>query len=183
VKPDKMTHTELIELGRDWLIRPFASCAPYGHYGCGVVLTELCAATRFGEQPDILGFSSKTTILIECKASRSDFNADKKKPFREFEQGIGGQRWYLAPRGVIPYESVPDKWGLLEVTPGKNILAIKKAEIQPRDFHSEMIMLISMIRRLNIAKDDHVAIKKYVPDIGFAPSKKKASFYIGEKEQ
>jgi hypothetical protein len=78
------THAELIELGRNWLIKPYASCAPYGHTGCGVILTELCAATAFGEQPDILGFCTKTTILIECKTSRSDFYADKKKPFRDF---------------------------------------------------------------------------------------------------
>jgi len=176
-----ITHDELIELGRKWLAKSYAACAPYGHCGCAVILTELCAATRLGEQPDILGFSTKTTILIECKASRADFYADKKKPFREFEQGIGGQRWYLAPVGIIPIEALPDKWGLLEVTPDRKITVLVHPIIQARDFHSEMNMLISTVRRLNIMPDGHVGIKKYeLPEkLGFKPSKKKATFYIG----
>jgi len=178
---EKITHAKLIELGRGWLIKSYAACAPYGHYGCALVLTELCAATALGEQPDVLGYSTKTTILIECKTSRSDFHADKNKPFREFEQGIGGQRWYLAPKGIIPIEALPDKWGLLEVSPDKKIHVTKHAELQPRDYHSEMIMLISTIRRLNINPDGHVAISKYDPPekLGFKPSKKKATFYVG----
>jgi len=182
--PDKFTHDELIELGRGWLMRNYPSgspYAPYGHYGCGVVLSELCAETKYGEQPDILGYSKNTTILIECKASRSDFYADKNKPFRIFEEGIGGQRWYLAPKGIIPTEAVPDKWGLLEVWTDKRIHAVKYPKLQPRDFHSEMNMLISTVRRLNISPDGHVAIKRYDPPekLGFKPSKKKATFYVG----
>jgi hypothetical protein len=177
-----MTHNELIDIGRRWLIKPYASCAPYGHYGCALVLTELCAGTRYSEQPDILGYSTKATIIIECKTSRSDFYADKNKPFRAFEEGIGGQRWYLAPKGIIPIEKLPDKWGLLEVTSDKKIHVTRPAELQPRDFHSEMKMLISTIRRLNINPDGHVSISKYeLPEkLGFKPSKKKATFYIGE---
>jgi len=180
-----MTHNELIELGRGWLIKSYAACAPYGHYGCTLVLTELCAGTRYGEQPDVLGYSTKTTILIECKTSRSDFYAEKNKPFRLLEEGIGGQRWYLAPKGIIPIEALPDKWGLLEVTPDKKIHVTKYAELQPRDYHGEMNMLISTVRRLNINPDGHVAISKYDPPekLGFKPSKKKATFYITEEKE
>ncbi|MDR2597275.1 MAG: hypothetical protein LBC76_08160 [Treponema sp.] len=182
---ETITHNELIDIGRRWLIKSYAACAPYGHYGCTLVLTELCAGTRYGEQPDVLGYSTKTTILIECKTSRSDFYAEKDKPFRLLEEGIGGQRWYLAPKGIIPIEALPAKWGLLEVTPDKKIHVSKHAELQPRDFHSEMIMLISTIRRLNINPDGHVAISKYDPPekLGFKPSKKKATFYISEEEE
>jgi len=176
-------HDELIEIGRKWLIKSYAAQADYGHYGCGVVLTELCAATRYGEQPDILGYSTKTTILIECKTSLSDFRADKNKFSRNFGKGIGGQRWYLAQEGIIKIESLPDKWGLLEVTPKKIVKVVKRTEIHERDFKSEMNMLISFVRRLNIMKEDHVAIKKYeLPEkLGFKPSKKKATFYIKDK--
>jgi hypothetical protein len=104
----------------------------------------------------------------------------KKSRLGIFEQGIGGQRWYLAPKGIIPIELLHDKWGLLEVTPEKKLIIAKQAEIQKRDFHSEINMLISTVRRLNIALDDHIAIKKYIPDLGFRPSKKKATFYIAE---
>jgi hypothetical protein len=177
-----MTHDELIEIGRKWLIKPYASCADYGHTGCAVVITEIVCNTWGGEQPDVLGFTNSKcrSILIECKTSRSDFRADKKKPFREFpEFGLGLQRWYLAPIGIIPIEELPEKWGLLEVAKGK-IKVIKNAQIQKRNYESEIKILLSTMCRLNILPDNHIAIKKYEADIGFAPSKKKASFIIDE---
>jgi len=39
------THAELVELARDWLIKPFSPCADYGHSGCPVVITEISADT------------------------------------------------------------------------------------------------------------------------------------------
>ena len=107
--PEKITHDELINLGRNWLIKSYAACASYGHCGCAFVLTELCASARYGEIPDVLGYTPKTTILIECKTSRSDYYADKEKPFRNFNEGIGGQRWYLAPKGIIPADTLPNQ--------------------------------------------------------------------------
>jgi Holliday junction resolvase len=178
-----MTHNDLIKIGREWLIKPYCNLSDeYGHSGCSVVLTELCAHTKYGEQPDILGFCTGKSILIECKTSLSDFFADQKKVVRKFENfGIGSQRWYLAPEGIIPVEKVPEKWGLLEVTPNRKIKVSKRPVLQERDFQSEINMLISTMRRLNILPDDHVAIKKYTPLQGFAPSKK-ASFYIQGEE-
>ena len=57
--PDKITHNELVELGRGWLMRSYAASAAHGHPGCAVVLTEICADTWGGEQPDVLGFVQK----------------------------------------------------------------------------------------------------------------------------
>jgi Holliday junction resolvase len=160
--PEKITHAELVELGRNWLIRPFYTTAPYGHYGCSVVLTELSAATYGAEIPDVLGFCPNKSVLIECKASLADFRADQKKPFRIVgENALGLLRWYLAPRGLIPIEEIPGKWGLLEVLQGRSIIATKKAEPQSRGYESEMACLLSLLRRLNISTDDHVAIKRY----------------------
>jgi hypothetical protein len=47
-----------------------------------------------------------------------------------------------------------------------------------------MIIFISTMRRLNINPDDHVAIKRYDPPekLGFKPSKKKATFYVGGED-
>jgi hypothetical protein len=124
---DKITHDELIELGRKWLIKPYNSAASYGHSSCSVILTEICTATRSGEQPDALGFCSDKSILIECKTSRADFLADRNKPFRIVpETGVGCQRWYMAPQGLIKENEVPSKWGLLEVTHSKRIILSKK---------------------------------------------------------
>lgn len=174
--PAKITHKELVDLGRDWLIRPFAACAPYGHSGCGVVLTEITTAAL--EQPDVLGFSGRLSILIECKTSRSDFNADKNKSFRQDpEVGVGAQRWYLAPKGIIPIDALPPKWGLLEVLPGRSILMTRRAEAQKRDTYAEIVILTSVLRRLNIYPDSHVAIKKYE----IQSTKNRATFFIQEE--
>jgi hypothetical protein len=182
--PEKITHAELVELGRDWLIRPFHTSAPYGHYGCVVVLTEIVVTNAWGgEQPDVFGFCTGKSILIECKVSRADFLTDREKPFRAMmEMGIGSERWYMAPQGVINKGAVPANWGLLEVTQGRHILVIKRPEEQDRNTASEIAILISALRRLKTEPDGHVAIKKYVPDIGFGPSKNKATFYIAEEE-
>jgi len=182
---EQITHDQLIDIGRKWLIKPYSACAPYGHCGCAVVLSELSANTWMAEIPDIIGFCTRKTILIECKASRADFNADKNKVFRKLpEMALGNQRWYLAPIGIIPAEKVPDKWGLLEVSGGK-VQITKRAELQERNYQSEINMLLSTMRRLNIQPDGHVGIKKYdLPeDLGFKPSKKRATFYIGGQDE
>jgi hypothetical protein len=152
------------------------STQPYGHRACPVIITELTTITRTGEIPDILAFSSDTSILIECKTTRSDFNADLKKPFRLIDTAIGNQRWYLAPQGIIPLKSLPLHWGLLEVTPKRKIIVSQNCELQPRHFLNEIEILLSTLRRLNILPDNHAAIRQYIPDI--MPSKKKATFYI-----
>ncbi len=124
---EKITHQELVKLGRDWLIKPYKAGLEYGHGGCGVVITEI--TTALSEQPDVIGFSGRKTILIECKASRSDFHADKSKPFRIVpETGLGEQRWYMAPQGIIKIDEVPPSWGLLEVTPRRSVQVIKTPE-------------------------------------------------------
>jgi DNA-binding XRE family transcriptional regulator len=176
--PEMMTHDELVGLGRDWLIKPYAAMADYGHTGCAVVITEISCNTWLGEQPDVLGFTSSRSrsILIECKASRSDFRADKDKPFRKHpEFGLGLQRWFLAPAGIIPVEEIPEKWGLLEAI-GKKISVTKKAEVQGRNYDSELNVLISVMRRLNLQPGNHVSIKEYK-----LPSMNRATFYIDKK--
>jgi hypothetical protein len=180
---EKITHAELVELGRDWLIKSYSNMAPHGHYGCSVVITELSTATWGGEIPDVLGFCPHKSILIECKTSRSDFSADKGKPFREYpEMGIGSQRWYMAPLGVIQQDKIPEKWGLLEVTEERYVLVTKKAELQERNFDSEIIILLSLMRRLKIVPDEYIAIKRYKKLNGMPESKNRATFYVDQEE-
>ena len=184
------THNDLIDIGRKWLLKSYCNGSKeYGHSPCSIILNELNANTRFGEQPDILGFNSNCrsrSILIECKISKSDFYADQKKPFRHpaLNEGIGSQRWYLAPEGIIPIEKLPEKWGLLEVSNIGKVKVIKKPIIQDRDYESEINMIISTIRRLNILPDNHIAIKRYKPLKNsrgeLLVSKKRAEFYIEE---
>ena len=85
--------------------------------GCGVVFRDAFRAhTCDGEQPDAIGWRSGLSILIECKVSRSDFLADKKKRFRKDPAlGMGDWRFFMCPPDVIKPEDLPEGWGLLYV--------------------------------------------------------------------
>ena len=104
----KLTHERMVRLLRNWLVvtqkRP-------------VVATEL--ASGGFEIPDALAFDSRGwTWLYECKASRSDFLKDRKKPHRQDPRhGVGQERWYVAPFGLLDPSEIPDPWGLLEIMP------------------------------------------------------------------
>ena len=45
-----------------------------------------------------------------------DFLADRDKPFRQKQElGLGCERFYLTPRGLLQLKELPPGWGLLEV--------------------------------------------------------------------
>ena len=69
------------------------------YYKCGIILSEQYCAT--GEVPDVIAWKGFCkSVLVECKVSRADFLADATKPFRlKPEEGMGSQRFYLAPTG------------------------------------------------------------------------------------
>lgn len=104
-------HDQLCERAEKWL----------KSQNCGVIFNEsFQAITYSGEQPDALGFRSGCSILIECKASRADFHADKKKRFRKDPTlGVGDWRFYMCPPDVIKEDELPEGWGLLYVHPKK----------------------------------------------------------------
>lgn len=83
------------------------------------------ASTGTGEQPDAIGFRNGVSCLVECKVSRSDFLADKKKHFRlNPESGMGDWRFFLCPKDMIHPDELPEGWGLLYDT-GKQIRKVK----------------------------------------------------------
>lgn len=127
------THAELVKIARRWLVG-YARCDfAFAEYGTG--------ATR--EVPDALGFlSSRRTLLIECKVSRGDFQADRKKPWRKDPAlGVGDWRYYLAPQGLIAPEDLPEKWGLLEVTPHGTVKRRVELAITTRQSRSALHQL------------------------------------------
>lgn len=101
----QITHSELVEKSEKWLRRN----------GFPVTLNEkIIAVTEHGEQPDVLGFNSRASILLEIKVSRNDFLSDAKKPFRiEPEKGVGDWRFYVCPEGIINVDDIPEGWGLI----------------------------------------------------------------------
>ncbi|KXJ45844.1 hypothetical protein [Marinobacter sp. Hex_13] len=145
-----MTHDELCLRGNRWLQQQ----------GFSVTLHDKFRAfTAYGEQPDVIGWRDSISCLIECKSSRADFHADKKKLFRESpEKGMGDWRFYLCPPGVVTIDDLPNGWGLLYCYPK----TIKKVHgfppntiwVTDRPFdankRSETMMLRSALRRFAV---------------------------------
>lgn len=119
--PVDLTHTALTDLAVKWLRRPHSQKGP----GCHIALSE-CRSGWIGEIPDAIGWRVAGhldgSVVIEVKASRADFLADKQKPHRAGEGvGLGNWRYYLCPEGVISESDVPPKWGLLYANGRGNI--------------------------------------------------------------
>lgn len=140
----KVTHNELVSIGAKWLNKS----APNIFYKCQYVCTELtCAGTN--EIPDIVGIRPTGNILIEVKVSRADFKKDFMKKSRNSEElQIGKRRLYLAPKGLINIEEIPNKWGLLEWD-GKCIEIAKHSEDFQEDKNAINFIYYSILRRTN----------------------------------
>lgn len=137
-------HSQLVERAVHWL---------RSSYRCGIVLSEQYCAT--GEIPDAIGWRGFCrSVVVECKVSRGDFLADASKPFRQkAEEGLGSERYYLAPAGIIRCEELPEAWGLLEAS-RTEVKIVKKAA--RRDLRStigmmkEMNLLLASLRRVEV---------------------------------
>lgn len=141
IKPRKLTHRELCEIGAKWLKK-----SNEWYLRSNYVAVELVTSCR--ESPDIFGFDAYSSTLIEVKVSRSDFKADFKKPHRNGElEGLCETRYYLCPKDLIKPNDLPEKWGLLYYEKGK-IEIIKKSEVfKNRNYRGEFGILYSIIRR------------------------------------
>lgn len=143
----KFTHKELVEIGYQWLLK---------NGSCGIAFKEL--STIATEIPDVIGFASGGySALIEVKVSRSDFLADKKKVFRQHpELGMGTQRFYLCPKGVINVKDLPKGWGLIWVDEKGKAKCIHKNYLGTTDkmrgfkknVKAEQTLMYSALRRL-----------------------------------
>jgi hypothetical protein len=178
-----MTHDELVRIASAWLRRPFRNATGEGHGACAVVITELTAYTAYGEIPDVLGFnaSQSKSILIECKVSLADFRADKKKMFRDPrfpDFGMGDQRYFIAPKGIIPESEIPEGWGFIEVDGDGSTRVKRTSKMWDKCAKAEINILISLLCRLKIQPEGHVAIRAYTDDFNGQKSKNKATVTI-----
>ena len=130
-------HGSLVALAVRWLARR-----------CSIVFYEFAAAAQ--EIPDAIGWRSNRSMLIECKTSRSDFQRDAKKLFRQYpEFGMGRHRYYLCPPGVIQVDDLPARWGLLWAAHGR-VRIKREAEEFVCDQTAEIKFLVSMLRRTQV---------------------------------
>jgi hypothetical protein len=137
-----MTHAQMVKIAVEWLRR----------YRCGVVLSEQACAS--GEMPDAIGWKRAChSVLVECKISRADFLADRGKPFRVKPAiGLGCERFYLAPAGLIGAAELPAGWGLLECRKRRVEMACPSAKNlrTAKGFGYEMNLLLASLRRVEI---------------------------------
>jgi hypothetical protein len=137
-----MTHAQLVEKAVRWL----------RSYRCGVILSEQACVS--GEMPDAIGWKRAChSVLVECKVTRSDFLADRAKPFRlKPRSGVGCERFYLVPAGLIRRNELPEGWGLLEHRHNK-IEMVQPSEKNLRcaiGFRYEMNLLLASLRRVEV---------------------------------
>jgi hypothetical protein len=137
-----MTHAQLVEKAVSWL----------RHYRCGVVLSEQACVS--GEMPDAIGWKrANHSVLVECKMTRADFLADRAKPFRlKPEQGVGCERFYLTPSGLLRREELPAGWGLLEIRARSVEMTHSSAKTMrtPTGLRYEMNLLLASLHRVEV---------------------------------
>lgn len=88
-----------------------------------MIASELVAGGAV-EQADVIAFRSNCSAVIEAKASRADFLADRSKPHRA-AGGMGVYRFYLCPEGLILPSELPSGWCLLYLV-GKKVVEVVK---------------------------------------------------------
>ena len=135
------THKQLVQRMAKWL---------KGKHQSSIVMVEFVTSAQ--EVPDVLAMQSGAhSVLVECKASRSDFLSDKKKFFRrQAEYGMGDKRYYAAPIGMIKSAELPEGWGLLEVDTYR-VRETVEPKHQEANKRRECLMLMSALRRLEIS--------------------------------
>lgn len=139
-----MTHSEIVKIASKWLKKHDQNILVPN---CPIVATELHTANKTGEIPDVIGFASNTSVLIEVKTSYDDFYAERYKPFRFLgRDGMGNFRYFCCPTGVIPLKSVWDSWGLHVVdiverrTLGKRNTEILIMNYKPKEQEQELFI-------------------------------------------
>lgn len=134
------THDQLVEIAFRWASRRY-----------GVVFRELAVPSRYGEIPDVQGFTREHSILIEVKASRTDFLQDRQKVFRETTSlGMGEFRYYCCPeKRILPVE-IPIDWGLLYVGPSGRVRKVKHATQTENNINAERDVMFHALRRLHL---------------------------------
>ena len=124
-KQRALTHRQLCELGARWI---------FNEYHPSTYDWRILVETGYRqENPDVFAFTRYYSVLIECKASRSDFLADKRKPFRKNPQlGVGMRRYYLVNDGVAKQEEMPEGWQLL-IAYDKDTILMPNDYVPPTD--------------------------------------------------
>lgn len=138
-----ISHDELSVISAKWLKKHTQNILIPN---CATIAIDMKTIEQ--EKPDVIGWSSFCSVMIEVKVGRCDFLKDFKKEFRKLrERGVGEYRYYCCPTGLINENELPENWGLLYLNNKNKIEIIKVAKIQKSNLIAERNMLISLIRR------------------------------------
>lgn len=141
-----MTHASLVILATRWLKAK----------DCRVVLAEpRCASC--GESPDAIGWLlDGRSIVVEAKRTRKDFLAEwsrKDRKHHRRHEGVGVQRYYLAPASTIRVDELTNNgWGLIEAWPRALVIRAESANFNP-DLQSELKLIASSFSRVKRVED------------------------------
>lgn len=133
-----MTHEELRKRAVKWLVNSRR---------CSVVLSEMVSAAW--ECPDAIGWRQSYSTLIECKASRADFHRNGDKPTIRADRGMGRERYFLVPEGLISVADMERYEGYGLLWADKHSVRVKKpATSRETNKDGEILMLVSALRRV-----------------------------------
>ena len=133
-----LTHEDLRKAAVRWLTNSKK---------CGVVLSEMASAA--GEIPDAIGWKYGFSYVVECKASRSDFHANKHKSHEREDTGMGSHRYFLcAPEAVTVEDLAESDYGLLWIGESGNIRVKREPITRETNSKKEICMLTSALRRV-----------------------------------
>ena len=148
----KLSHSELVSRAERWLRNTI---------GCSVVICEMSSSA--GEEADAIGWKNGHSFLVECKKSRSDFLADKKKMWRRNDiPSLGCYRFYMVEGDLISLDELPYKWGLLSIQ-GRRVRRVsgynEEQNCNPQlhwqnmvSARAEILLLTSALRRYQKSK-------------------------------
>lgn len=155
-----MTHSDLVRRAARWLCNTRR---------CSLVFIVCDPETKqqSWEIPDTIGFfPDGKSVVVDAKASRADFLADRRKPSRiaaaDGGPRLGDERWYLTPPGVIDWRSAArlpavvgleegfgdliGPWGVLELVNGR-CYRRRPATVAPTGGTLECALLVALLRR------------------------------------
>lgn len=135
---------------------------------CSVVFSGLAAES--GERPDALGWTSDQSFTIQCFSERRAFLADLCLPWRmNPETGVGRQRYYLVPAGLVHSSEPKNGWGLLFAHADGRVEIITKAKpVENFRMDHEMNMLLVALCRaeVKLARPLHEFLQQTEPNKG-----------------
>ena len=122
-----------------------------------VVFHELRQGPGYGSARTIDAFavntwdSKRLFVALECKANLQDFRREtpqKRAPFIE----NSNEFWYVAPRGVIPVDELPEGCGLME-TWGEDGLRATKRPVQRDAVEPDTDIFLMMLRAVQYREE------------------------------